>query len=62
MSVPLEKNHELHGLLLGLVVASVFGFSGRDLGTSLTAGSVVGAIAVALMKTFGHPNFFLGLM
>ena len=57
MSLAFEQNHQLHGLLFGLVVASVLGATGRDLGTSLTAGSMVGAISTALMMTFGHPKF-----
>lgn len=56
MSTAFSQNHELHGILFGLVAASVFGMAGRDLGTSLTVGSVVAGVSLALMKTFGHPK------
>lgn len=55
--VPFEKNHELHGGLLGVGVSLILTASGRPFSESLTIGGTAGLIATAYMKSFGHPDF-----
>ncbi len=62
MSVSIEQNHELHGAMMGVVTAVVMKVSGQTLSDSLTAGSMVGVVATAAMKTFGHPNFLIDMI
>ena len=60
--LPLMENHELHGGILGVGVTVALKISGRPLGESATMGGMVGGLAVAYMKTFGHPEFLRQLI
>lgn len=55
--VPLEKNHELHGVLFGVATAGVLKVCCRiPVAESITIGGMAGVVATAAMKTYGHPN------
>ena len=61
-TIPLEENHELHGLLMGVATAIAIRSCGYETSTSLAIGGTTGTLAAAYMKTFGHPELVKALL
>lgn len=58
--VPFSENHDLHGLVFGVAVAlGAKTLGGAEWSTSLSIGSLSGALATAAMRTYGHPSFLM---
>lgn len=54
----MSEQHELHGAIIGLGVWAALWRTGVDY--SALIGGVTGAVAAALMRKYGHPDFFGG--